>query len=78
MKSLHTGLDVGSTTIKVAVIDDRDVLRFSHYQRHYSEVRKTIVEVLLAAAGEFAGEASTLVPSNIPPSPTLWAKSAAR
>ncbi|UQZ90543.1 2-hydroxyglutaryl-CoA dehydratase [Deltaproteobacteria bacterium Smac51] len=60
MTTYHTGLDVGSTTIKVVVIDDQDQTRFSLYQRHYSEVRKTIVEVLLKAAEEFQGESTTL------------------
>ncbi len=60
MATFHTGLDVGSTTIKVAVIDENDHLCFSLYQRHYSEVRRTIVEMLLAAAERFEGETSTL------------------
>ncbi|MDR1045326.1 MAG: acyl-CoA dehydratase activase-related protein [Candidatus Adiutrix sp.] len=60
MDVYHTGLDVGSTTIKVAVADEEDRIVFSLYQRHFSEVRKTIVEVLLAAADKFRGAASTL------------------
>ncbi len=60
MPTYHTGLDVGSTTVKVVVIDDRDRTCFSLYQRHFSEVRRTIVEVLLAAAERFQGESTTL------------------
>ena len=60
MPIYHTGLDVGSTTIKVAVTDENDRTQFTLYQRHYSEVRKTIVEVLLAAAEKFNGESTTL------------------
>ncbi|MDR1921552.1 MAG: acyl-CoA dehydratase activase-related protein [Candidatus Adiutrix sp.] len=56
----HTGLDVGSTTIKIVVTDAAGAAQFSLYQRHFSEVRKTIVEVLLAAAEKFQGEATTL------------------
>ena len=60
MTIYHTGLDVGSTTIKVVVTDEKDCTQFSLYQRHYSEVRKTIVEVLLTAAEKFAGQSTTL------------------
>ena len=60
MSIFHTGLDVGSTTIKVVVTDENDHTCFSLYQRHFSEVRKTIVEVLLAAAEKFSGESTTL------------------
>ncbi len=60
MTIYRTGLDVGSTTIKVAVLDDHDRTVFSLYKRHFSEVRKTIVEVLLEAAQKFQGRSSTL------------------
>ncbi len=60
MTHFHAGLDVGSTTIKLAVIDADDKCRFSLYKRHYSEVRKTMVDALLEAAEKFAGESATL------------------
>lgn len=60
MNIYHTGLDVGSTTIKVVVTDEADRTVFSLYQRHFSDVRRTIVEVLLAAAERFQGQSSTL------------------
>ena len=48
--SLHIGIDVGSTTVKLAILDeDRDV-KFSVYRRHHADVRATIVEVLAEAA----------------------------
>lgn len=40
------GLDIGSTTIKTAVLDDRDTLVHSSYQRHNSDVRATLYTVL--------------------------------
>ncbi|MBE7065282.1 MAG: 2-hydroxyglutaryl-CoA dehydratase [Ruminococcaceae bacterium] len=43
---LHIGLDVGSTTVKIAVIDDDGNLIYSKYQRHFSDIRKTIYEIL--------------------------------
>ncbi len=40
------GLDIGSTTIKTAVLDDNDTLVHSSYQRHNSDVRATLYTVL--------------------------------
>lgn len=45
-KALHIGLDVGSTTVKIAILDDRDNLIFSHYQRHFSDVQHTVSNLL--------------------------------
>lgn len=45
-KVLHIGLDVGSTTVKIAILDDEDNLVFSHYQRHYSDVQHTVSNLL--------------------------------
>jgi activator of 2-hydroxyglutaryl-CoA dehydratase len=42
----HMGIDIGSTTVKIALIDHRDGLVFSRYQRHYSDIWKAI-EVLI-------------------------------
>ena len=44
---LHIGLDVGSTTVKIAVIDDNNEFVYKNYQRHYSDIKKTLAEVLL-------------------------------
>ncbi|MCL1903942.1 MAG: 2-hydroxyacyl-CoA dehydratase [Oscillospiraceae bacterium] len=40
------GLDVGSTTVKIAVTDDRNDIVYHKYQRHYSDIKKTLAEVL--------------------------------
>lgn len=45
-KVLHIGLDVGSTTVKIAILDEKDNLVFSHYQRHYSDVQHTVSNLL--------------------------------
>ena len=42
--SEHTytlGIDIGSTTVKIAVLDENDNLLFSDYQRHYAEIQST-------------------------------------
>jgi len=35
-KQVRVGLDIGSTTIKCAVLDEHDALIYSTYERHYS------------------------------------------
>ena len=36
---LHLGIDVGSTTVKVAVLDEDDQIVYSVYRRHHADVR---------------------------------------
>ncbi len=43
---LHIGLDVGSTTIKLVVLDEKDQIVFSSYQRHFSDVRATSAQLI--------------------------------
>ncbi len=52
-ETLHIGIDVGSTTVKLAILDDQYTVRYSIYQRHHADVRATIVEVLEEAAQQF-------------------------
>ncbi len=42
----YIGLDVGSTTVKIVVLDEQNSLIHSKYQRHYSDIKKTLAEVL--------------------------------
>ncbi len=45
-EQLNLGIDVGSTTVKIAVIDNNDKLIFSRYKRHYSDIWKTLQELI--------------------------------
>ena len=36
------GIDIGSTTVKVAVLDDADSLLYADYRRHYANIRETL------------------------------------
>lgn len=45
-KLLHLGLDVGSTTVKLALLDKNNNVVYSKYQRHFSDIRKTIFELV--------------------------------
>lgn len=44
---LHVGLDIGSTTIKIMILDDSLNPIYSSYTRHFSDTKKTLSEVLL-------------------------------
>ena len=57
---LHIGLDVGSTTVKIAVLDDENNLVYKKYQRHYSDIKKTLAEVLLECIDTEKPERATI------------------
>lgn len=46
---LHIGLDVGSTTVKLVVIDKNSQVVYKDYQRHYAETKKYTTELLVNA-----------------------------
>ncbi len=46
---LRLGIDVGSTTVKLAVIDDNDRLLYANYERHHTDVRATAKELFARA-----------------------------
>ena len=41
MAGYRLGLDIGSTTIKIVLIDDNDQILFERYRRHFSDVRES-------------------------------------
>ena len=57
---LHIGIDVGSTTVKLAILDNTNNVRFAVYRRHHADVRATIVEVLEEAAVAYGDEPMTI------------------
>ena len=44
--TLHVGLDVGSTTVKIVVMDESKNTIYKDYQRHYSDTKNTVCLVL--------------------------------
>ena len=42
--SLRIGIDIGSTTVKVVVLDEQNQLLFRSYERHYSKARERACE----------------------------------
>ena len=43
---LHVGLDVGSTTIKCVVLDAREQIVYSSYERHFARITQKTLELL--------------------------------
>ena len=46
-KIKHTlGIDIGSTTVKVAVLDEQKQILFSDYQRHFANIQETLANII--------------------------------
>ena len=58
--TLTLGVDVGSTTVKCAVIDYANTVLWSVYKRHRSDVRATVKDVLTQAKEEFPDARMTI------------------
>ena len=63
------GIDIGSTTVKIAILDENDTLLFADYQRHFANIQETLAELLTKAYGKL-GEL-TLHPADLPSPTTL-------
>ncbi|HEY5584875.1 MAG TPA: acyl-CoA dehydratase activase-related protein [Ruminiclostridium sp.] len=61
IKNYHVGLDVGSTTVKMVVLDKFNNMLYSKYQRHYSDIRKTIFELMDETCSRFYQEECTIM-----------------
>ena len=46
-KELHTlGIDIGSTTVKIAVLGENNEVLFSDYERHFANIQETLSDLL--------------------------------
>ena len=54
--SLRIGIDVGSTTVKVVVLDEQNQLLYRSYSRHFSQVREKTCELLRGAEQWLRGQ----------------------
>ena len=59
--SLRIGIDIGSTTVKVVVLDAQNKLLFRSYERHYSKARERAAETLRSIPGMLAGQQVRMV-----------------
>ena len=49
MKKHTLGIDIGSTTVKIAILDENDTLIFSDYERHFANIQETLADLLQKA-----------------------------
>ncbi len=49
--TLHLGIDVGSTTVKLAVLNDDNHIVYAKYQRHHTDVRACARDLFVGASG---------------------------
>ena len=42
----HLGIDIGSTTVKIAVLDEENNILYSEYKRHFAKIKETLKELL--------------------------------
>lgn len=54
-KTNRLGIDIGSTTVKVAIINENNNVLYSEYERHYANIQETLAK-LLSNAKEAIGE----------------------
>lgn len=57
---LHVGLDVGSTTVKIVIMDENLNTLHTDYQRHFSDTKNTICNVLEDLAKNYADSEFTI------------------
>ncbi len=46
------GIDIGSTTVKIAILDDAHNILFSDYKRHFANIRETLQSLLNDACSQ--------------------------
>ena len=54
--SLRVGIDIGSTTVKVVVLDEQNKLLFRSYERHYSKTRERACQTLRSIGEMLSGQ----------------------
>ena len=61
MSRLHMGIDVGSTTVKIVVLDDDKNIKYSEYRRHYSDIKSTVASLFGEVKGVIGEEPFSVV-----------------
>lgn len=61
MRKLHLGLDVGSTTVKLVILNERFEMLYSNYKRHFSDIKSSIKGLVLEAYNRFKNERITIM-----------------
>ena len=46
MNTYTLGIDIGSTTVKIAILDENEKLLFADYERHFANIQETLADLL--------------------------------
>ena len=46
MKTYTAGVDIGSTTVKLVLLDERGTMVFGKYRRHHAHTQQTLAQLL--------------------------------
>ena len=71
MKEYRAGIDIGSTTVKLVLLDDSGLVVYEKYKRHLAHTQSTLAELLLEAkecVGECKIKANSMKPRQLFPS----------
>ena len=49
MNTYRAGIDIGSTTVKLVVLDDNDNILYGDYRRHQAHTQQTLSQLLQEA-----------------------------
>ena len=61
MGQLRVGVDIGSTTIKLVVVDETENILFHQYQRHFSDIPKAFSAILGSACSVLSESPFTII-----------------
>lgn len=61
MSIFHVGLDVGSTTVKLVVLNNSFKLVHGSYKRHFSDVKKSVKDIVMEGYKKFKNESITMM-----------------
>lgn len=61
MSLLHVGLDVGSTTVKLVVLNNSFQLVYGSYKRHFSDVKNSVKEIIMEGYKSFKNNRITMM-----------------
>lgn len=61
MSLFHVGLDVGSTTVKLVVLNSSLQLVHGSYKRHFSDVKQSVKDILAEGYKKFKNESVTMM-----------------
>ena len=52
MREYKAGIDIGSTTVKLVVLDETDRMIYGQYRRHMARTQATLAELLAEAQNQ--------------------------